>query len=128
MLADVKRAALITICVLSAVLGLWHLQLAMQAIFVLRQGEPITPWLAILLGPAATLLLGITAIFLRKVGGIALIACGIASLAFLTLDPGSSWEDIPAFLLQISLPMIAVGIAYLFLSKATFRHAPDIPA
>lgn len=119
-----KRAVFMAICVFGILLGLWHLQLAMQAVFVFREGEPIASWLAIALGPAITLVLGILAIFLRRVGGIALIACGIASLISFVVGDEPSREHVTSFLVQISLPMVVIGIAFLVLSKVTLRSTP----
>lgn len=119
-----KRAVLITICILGVLLGLWHLRLATQAVFVFRESEPIASWLAIVLGPAATLFLGILAIFLRKVGGIALIVCGVAALIFFVVSDEPSREHVTSFLVQISLPMVVIGIAFFLLSNVTLRSTP----
>lgn len=119
-----KRVALMTSCVLAVLLGLWHLQLAMQAVFVFRESEPVASWIAIVLGPAITLVLGILAMFLRRVGGIALIACGVVSLIVFAASDDPSREHVTSFLVQISLPMVAIGIAFLVLSKVTLRPTP----
>jgi hypothetical protein len=116
-----RRSAFITICVIAVLLGVWHLQLAMQAVFVFREEEPITSWLAIALGPAVTLILGLLAMFLRKIGGLALITCGVASLVVFAVSDGPSLEHVAAFLFQVSLPMVGTGIAFLVLSNVTLR-------
>ena len=62
-----KRYLLIASICIALLLGLWHLNLAMQAIFVFRNNEPLTSWAAILIGPGSTLIAALIAIFTKKV-------------------------------------------------------------
>lgn len=112
-----RLAVLAFVSLIGVALGLWHGQLAMQAIFVFRENEPLASWLAIGLGPATTLIASVLGIFFPRVGGTWLIASGIASfLIFLAGERGLS-ESVAPFLLQISVPMVAVGLGFLLAAK-----------
>jgi hypothetical protein len=113
---------LVTVAALGIVLGLWHGQLAMQALFVFRQGEPLTSWFAIALGPGTTLMASVVAIFFRKMGGTWLIASGIASFIIFFAGEGGPSEHVGSFFLQISLPMILVGAGFLLLAKLAAKR------
>lgn len=112
-----KIAALVIVSLIGVGLGLWHGQLAMQAVFVFREGEPLASWLAIGLGPATTLIASVLAIFLRRVGGTWLIASGIASFLMFLIGERGLTEHVAPFLLQISVPMVAIGIGFLWVAK-----------
>jgi heme/copper-type cytochrome/quinol oxidase subunit 3 len=95
----------------------------MQALFVFRENEPITSWLAILLGPATTFLATVVAIFMRKTAGIWLIGSGIAAfLAFNAGQEGATSEHVEPFLSTILLPMLFIGVAFLL-----FKEVPSQP-
>jgi hypothetical protein len=113
--------ALTIVSLIAVVLGLWHGQLAMQAIFVFREGEPIASWLAIFLGPATTLIASVLAIFMRKPGGIWLIAGGLVSFLVFLIGEGTFNEYVMPFLFRISLPMIGVGLAFLWCQRVSLR-------
>src|SRR5690242_3143182 len=117
-----KRSALVVVSAIAVILGLWHGQLAMQAVFVFREGEPIASWLAIALGPATTLIASLLAIFMRRTGGILLVALGAISFLAFVVGEGKFTEHVVPFLLQISLPMIAVGVAFLLMSKVKLKR------
>src|ERR1700693_4466115 len=67
-------------------LGVGHLNLALQAIFVFRSGEPLTSWIAVLVGPASTLPAAVLALLSTRLGGYWLI--GGAALSFLVFAIG----------------------------------------
>jgi hypothetical protein len=99
------------------IVGVWHGKLAMQALFVFRENEPVTSWLAIVLGPATTLVATVLTIFMRKTGGIWLIGSGIAAVFAFIAGEGKMTEHVTPFFMQISLPMLVVGVALLLLSN-----------
>ena len=112
-----KRTALSVALAIGVAIGLWHLWFAAQATFVFRNGEQISSWLTILLGPGSTLMAIIVTFFSRRVGGYWLICSGLTSLAiFATTITGDS-ENLIHFTLQISAPMVLLGVAILFLTK-----------
>ena len=98
-------------------IGAWHLWFAAQAIFVFRNGEPISSWLTIVLGPGSTLIATIVAFWNDRVGGIWLICGGLISLVVFAATGAGNYEDIIPFVSQISAPMALLGASILFLSK-----------
>lgn len=112
-----KRKMLIVLAMIAVAVGVWHGYIARQAFFVFREDEPITSWLAVLLGPSSTLLASVVAVFLRKTGGVWLIASGIAAFGSFLIGEGQITEHVPPFLLQISIPMIALGAAFILVEK-----------
>jgi hypothetical protein len=114
-----KRYLLIASLFAALVLGIWHIGLAMQAIFVFRHNEPIASWAAILLGPGSTLIAAILALFANKWGGYWLVAGGCLSLVvFIVGEKGVSVNVFP-FLLTISAPMLMVGAAVIAFSSGS---------
>lgn len=116
-----RLAPFVLVGLIGILLGLWHAELAMQAVFVFRQEEPLTSWLSIALGPATTLIASVIAIFFRKTGGIWLVASGAASFVVFVIGEDGLSEHVGGFLLRISLPMIAVGAGFLLASRFTKR-------
>ena len=97
-------------------LGLWHLTLAIPAIFVFRNGEPIASWAAVLLGPGSTLLGALVALRWRRLGGYWLVASGLFSfIIFASLVPDAS-ANLRPYLERISGPMVVLGIAIVLLA------------
>ena len=98
-------------------LGVWHLNLALQAIFVFRSGEPLTSWIAILAGPASTLPAAILALLSNRAGGAWLV--GGAALSFVVFAIGERGisENLLPFLLRISMPMILAGACVLYVPR-----------
>jgi hypothetical protein len=89
--------------------GLWHLWIAAQAIFVFRTGEPFASWVIILLGPASTLLAVLSALVSRHIAGYWLLAGGLASLVIFAVYASSGATESVYFALRISGPMALIG-------------------
>jgi hypothetical protein len=112
-----KRYLLIASLCAALVLGIWHMGLAMQAIFVFRHHEPIASWVAILLGPGSTLIAAILALFAKKWGGYWLVASGCLSLVVFIVGERGISENVIPFLFTISAPMFVVGAAVIAFSN-----------
>ncbi|MEO8306259.1 MAG: hypothetical protein ABI724_19270 [Betaproteobacteria bacterium] len=108
---------LIAVCV-SVLLGIWHLNIALQAMFLFRSGEPLMSWIAILVGPASTLPAAILALWSSRGGGYWLVAGGVISLMVFAIGERGGLENILPFVLRISMPMILSGASIAFLSRA----------
>ena len=105
------------VSIIALALGVWHAQIAIRAIFVFKENEPLTSWLAIALGPATTLLASLVSIFFRRVGGMWLMVSGIVAFTIFAIGEAGFSQYIVAFLVRISLPMIFVGAAFLGASR-----------
>jgi hypothetical protein len=106
----------IAICA-SIVLGVWHFNLALQAIFVFRTGEPIVSWIVVLTGPACTLPAALFALFTKQAAGYWLCGSGVFSSLLFAIGERGATENLFPFLSMISVPMILVGVVFLYLSK-----------
>jgi len=102
--------------------GIWHLSLALQALFIFRESEPITSWIAIATGPLTTLIATIWAGAQPKLGGRWLIGSdGVALFSFI-VGEGFLSERTLQFALWISLPMAIIGVAFLWLDVPDVRR------
>jgi hypothetical protein len=100
------------------VIGAIHLYVALLAVFVFREGEPWTSWASVLLGPGATLAGVIMSILSSRIGGPALLI--LAALAFVAFVLGEKEHmgNVWPFALGITLPMAALGAAFLAVSRS----------
>src|SRR4029453_7786577 len=98
-------------------LGVWHLNLALQAIFVFRADEPIFSWIAILTGPASTLPAALVAFFAKRIGGYWLVGGGLLSFLVFAIGEHGTTENLFPFLSRISLPMMSIGAIVVYLPK-----------
>jgi hypothetical protein len=117
-----KRKLLITTYVIAFLIGCIHFGIGLQAIFVFRNNEPLTSWLAVIGGLLATLPATILALFKRKLGGYWLIIIGGILSATLIFSKEFSFADILSLeaLLRIGLIIIlpiGLGSSFLYLSK-----------
>jgi hypothetical protein len=112
-----KRYLLIASLCGALVLGVWHTGLALQAIFVFGNNEPMISWATILLGPGSSLIAAILAIFANKWGGYWLVVGGCLSLVLFIIGEKGISENIAPFLLTISAPMLLFGAAVIALSS-----------
>jgi hypothetical protein len=119
-----RRAAVQVVLVVGALVGLWHLWLAAEAIFVFRNGEPWWSWAAVLFGPGLTLVAVVIAMFRLGVGGIVLLVGGGLSLGALTAGDAPQYSAVVPFLIRIALPMAVLGGALLALSHSNRRLLP----
>ena len=121
-----KRYLLIASLCAALVVGVWQLALALQAIFVFRNNEPITSWAAILLGPGSSLIAAIVAIFAKKLGGYWLVVGGCLSLVVFIVGEKGISENVVPFFLMMSAPMLLVGAAIIALSSWRPEHESNV--
>jgi hypothetical protein len=100
--------------VLGVLVGLWHLRLALEAIFVFRNDEPIASWLAVVLGPGLTLLGVLLAVPKPKLGGAMLIVAGTLAFAIFFEAAGAP-DAVAGFFQMFTLPSILLGTVFLVL-------------
>lgn len=96
-----------------AVLGVWHFNLALQAIFVFRTGEPVASWIAVLAGPASTLPAALFALLSRRGGGSWLAIGAVVSFCAFAVDERGMTENTLQFLLRITVPMVVASVVVL---------------
>ncbi len=99
-------------------LGLWHLRLAASALFVFREGEPWTSWVAIIAGPGATLALVVVSIAYIRASAFALCAFSVVGLIALAIERGPDYDITIWYFARITLPMAVLGAALLAVSRA----------
>ena len=118
------RTALLIVVIVGALLGIWHLWFAASAIFVFRNGEPWWSWAALLVGPGATLLAVLIAIFSVRLGGVLLVAGACSSMASFAVGDGPQYSNVEPFLLHVGLPMGVLGVALLAFSRSVRNLVP----
>lgn len=106
---------LVAVCA-AIVLGVWHLDLALHAIFVFRSSEPLTSWIAILAGPASTLPAAVLALLSNR-GGYWRIGGAVLSFVVFAIGERGITENLFPFLLRISVPMLFAGACVLYLPR-----------
>lgn len=122
-----RRNALVALVLVGIALGIWHLEYALELVFVFREGEPLTSWLTIILGPLTTLPATVIAIFHRPIAGYWLLISGLlSSLTFIVGERGLSEYVLP-FVLKFSLPMAIVGLCFIVLSRVQARTSAAEP-
>ena len=102
-------------------LGVWHLGLALQAIFVFRAGEPLVSWISIIAGPVCTLPAAVLALFSRRWGGFCLSGSAVISFAAFVVGERGMSENVTQFLVRISIPMIVAGVLLLWIHNRPQR-------
>jgi hypothetical protein len=111
-----KRAAVVAAVIVGLVIATWHVTVAVKALFVFRENEPLTSWLALFLGPGLTVL-GCLLAFVRPfAGGATVLAGGLLGAAAFLIGEGGRTEYIRSYFLQFTAPMLAIGIALIALS------------
>jgi len=99
--------------------GVIHLRMALRAVFVFREGEPIWSWVIILAGPGSTLFAALLGWFRPQIGGIWLLAGSVISLLALTFLEGGVTANVVQLVWRIAGPMAAIGLAFLLLNRAS---------
>ena len=113
----------IVLVVVGSAIGLWHLSLAFGAVFVFREGEPLSSWLFIISGPGATLVCVLVGAWRPLIGGIMLVGLAVASAIVLAI--GVPIDVLLPAAEMIMLPMFLLGAAFIFLARR-FRHFPSV--
>ena len=100
---------------IGVVVGIFHLQEGIMAIFVFKNNEPISSWIFMISGPLSTLPATITAYFNKRIGGWWLIFSGIISLCFFFYLAEDRTNM--TFILMNVLPMLLLGFGFLKLPE-----------
>ena len=116
-LGGMNRVGLFAAVIAGMAVATWQTTVAMEAIFVFRNDEPITSWLALCLGPLLTVVGCVVAYFHRLAGGITVLAGGLLSAAAFVVGEAGVNEYLMPYLLQFTLPVIVVAIVLLVLAK-----------
>jgi len=118
------RIALVALTLVGFAVGIWHAWLAIQAILVFRTGEPATSWIAIVCGPLSTLPAVLLSCFRRRPAGYWLVAAAVTSFLAFLVGEGGVTENVLPFLRMMAIPMLAIGVTMLLLSRTTRRAVP----
>ena len=106
--------------------GLWHMKLALEAVFVFRNEEPLASWFTVVLGPGFPLLGVLIASVIPRWGGAMLIA-GEAIAFAIFAGARDALDAAPRFLQMFTLPSILLGVACFALCPYRSRPAPYAP-
>lgn len=114
-----ERILKYTLLLVGVLVGILHLWLAIKAMFVFRNQEPIPMWIFVVTGPLSTLPAIVTAFFWPRIGGSWLICGSVVSfLAALTnMEVNKGLQDIIWYFTSYSAPMVVLGIALLLLEN-----------
>ncbi len=108
----ILKYALLAVGVL---IGSLHLWLAIKAMFVFRNEEPISMWIFVFSGPLSTLPAIVTGFFSPTIGSSWLICGSIVSLvaAFTNVEVNKGLQEMIWYFTSYSAPMLVLGIALL---------------
>lgn len=119
------RAGLAVILSGGIILGVWHYQIAMRALWVFRNNEPLSSWVSVLAGPVSTLPATLLAVFRRRWGAVWLLGGALASLGGVVaheLVNGESLAEVATaavrYSVPISIPMILLGFGLVWLERS----------
>ena len=113
-----KRLWSSAVVAIALMLGAYHLRLAMRALFVFREGEPLASWIAVLTGAASTMPAAILSIFKKKAAGMWLMATAVVSAVATVLSEPSDTRGIVAVVGVVTLPMIVLGLMLVIIAGA----------
>ena len=111
-----------SLIILGVCMGIVHLFWSVATLFVFKEGEPLTSWIAVMAGPVLTMPAFIISFLVHRIGGSLLIAGGITSFVALVIGYGLSVEVI-YFGLLISVPMLILGRGFFTLKNSTAIRA-----
>ena len=114
---------LIVPCIL---VGLWDTRLALPAVFVFRNEEPLASWLAIALGPGLTLLASSSQS--QSPNGVASCSIFAATIAFAIFTiAGGDPDAVAEYFQMFTLPSILLGAGFLILNQHRATPTPHAP-
>jgi hypothetical protein len=97
--------------IFSVLIGIWHLGIALKALFVFRNNESLLIWIFILFGPLSTFPATLASFRWVRIGGFWLILGGIVSLlSIFFLEPPNNKPYIIQYFFKYSSPMILLGL------------------
>jgi hypothetical protein len=120
-----SRTGLLVILSGGIILGVWHYQFAMRALWVFRNNEPLSSWVILFAGPISTLPATLLAVFRRRWGAVWLLGGALMSLGGVVADQlvkGSSLAEVATaavyFSIPISIPMSLLGLGLLWVQPS----------
>jgi hypothetical protein len=106
-----KRILKLVLFFFSLLIGLWHLGIALKALFVFRNNESLLMWIFIFFGPLSTFPATLASFYWIRMGGFWLVLGGVISfLCLMFLDTPGYKTDIVQYLIKYSSPMIFLGL------------------
>ena len=113
----VVRMTLFFVRVIGIVLGLLNIKDGLRIMFVFQNNEGLLDWFFVLIGLLPFLPFVIVSMFWPKVGGISLVMLSLAFMICVIINPqiNKNIQDVMHYLLRYFLPMIAFGVAVIFL-------------
>ena len=102
------------VVLVGVLVGAYHAWLAVKAIFVFRNNEPLSTWIFTLAGPLSTLPASVAGIVNMKTSGLWLIVGSVVSFIAAMVTAGSNADIDTAiwFLRTYSGPMFVLGILF----------------
>ena len=122
MTKSIRKRILVAVYAIAFIVGCIHFDIGLRAIFVFRNNEPLTSWIALIAGPFSTLPATFLALFKRRFGGYWLIAGGLITLAMLFVSKDISFDDVSLLEVAIRVALICLlpiglGLSFVYLSK-----------
>lgn len=106
-----KRLCKLILIIFSLLIGIWHLGVALKALFVFRENESFLMWITILIGPLSTFPATLASFRWFRMGGFWLVCGGIVSLTSLIfLDAPNNITYVIQYFIKYSTPMILLGL------------------
>jgi hypothetical protein len=117
-----QRALVIAVTMAGCAVGVWHLWLAAEAIFIFKTGEPWTSWVAIICGPVSTLPAVVLSLFNRRAAGGWLVMGSLLSFAAFLMGEGGLTDNLLPYVWMMAAPMFFIGIIMLVLAKSVISN------
>jgi hypothetical protein len=118
----VTRATRWAVLLVGIPLGFWHWLVAADALFVFRQGEPLSAWVGVGSGFVVTLPLVLLSIWTPKWAGwgllVATSVCA-ASAILAVLSEGESVDILAGLAIMTSVPTLIMSSALLWVARST---------
>jgi hypothetical protein len=103
-------------------LGLGHWMMAAQAVFVFRENEPLSSWVAVLAGFGLTLPLILLAAWRARWAGYGLVAVGVTSIAAAVWGtPRGELRELLTGVTTVNGPALLLGGALLLVTRRPHR-------
>ncbi len=92
-------------------LGIWHWKLGNAGIFVFRNGEPLSSWVAVISGVLSTLPLVVLSIWSPRWGGWGLLVGAVVSGCAVVSSDWPNWQEhLPGLVTRTAGPASVLGL------------------
>ena len=120
-----EGALKVALFIIGIVIGAWQGFISLQTIFVMRD-----EWLlliALIIGPLSIIPAVVLSLWKPRLGGSWLIIAGIGFSVVVAAHSGAEMVQLQTAFLHFSLPMILLGVGFIWIAKRSFRNAgrPD---